>query len=419
MKKMRNLLLLLTLSSCAFFVNKIDTAMVNEKDYLRNIPETPTFCPLTEKPKFQLINTNASSQELYQEFVVKYPGYDFLDHLALWTLAQMAVRPDQSSPSARFQILLQIKGKGHYWDFFSETPTEQFPVLFGLDWILKKYNKKTTLERYASVLDQYFPTKLKAGKNLEAFLLTNKAAIKDHPVLGPFYVRGTEVLKENERIPALNFRDIIRHYRGHEKKQKVIVNNSLTGFTTQTGQKGSCNYDFNLYDNSIFLIDRVIPVANLFGLSIGASSFMASTSQKVERIEPVKDFPLFLGESKVRSSAVCVIENEQNKIWTFSNLSRDPGQHLFHLIRYGLASSKSTQEVDKLIRHSRHLFLSDPVRLVIESHRSRSDQIENLLKLNLPIYNAEKLGNIWAYTQFDNQSRFIIDNRNTGSYSCK
>ncbi|MBA2403937.1 MAG: hypothetical protein H0V66_04130, partial [Bdellovibrionales bacterium] len=73
----------------------------------------------------------------------------------------------------------------------------------------------------------------------------------------------------------------------------------------------------------------------------------------------------------------------------------------------------------KLIRHSRHLFLSDPVRLVIESHRSRTDQIENLLKINLPIYNAEKLGNIWAYTYFNDQGRFIIDDRNVGSYSCK
>ena len=146
---------------------------------------------------------------------------------------------------------------------------------------------------------------------------------------------------------------------------------------------------------------------------------MASTSQKVKELKPVDNFPLFYGESKVRSSAVCVIENEKNLIWTFSNFSRDPGQHLFHLIRYGLTRSKTTDEVDKLIRHSRHLFLSDPVRLVIESSRSRSDQIENLLKLNLPIYNAEKLGNIWAFTSFQEHDRFILDDRNVGAYTCK
>lgn len=410
---------LLILGGCSFFINKIDTAMVNEKDYLKNIPETPTFCPLTDKPKLQLINTNAHSQGIYQDFSEKHPGFDFMDHFALWTLVQLSVRPDQSSPSSRFQVLIKVNGESVYLDFFSETPEEQYPLLYGLEWILKKYKKHTSLESYAAILDHQFPQKLKAGKNLEAFLLANQAKIKDHPILGPFFIRGTEVLKENERVPKLSFVEVVKFYRSREKKQKVIVNNSLTNFTTESGQKGSCNYDFNLYDNSIFLIDKVIPVANLFGLATESSAFMASTSQKIEAIQPINGFPLFQGESKVRSSAVCVIENNTNRIWTFSNLSRDPGQHLFHLIRYGLAGSQSTYEVDKLIRHSRHLFLSDPVRLVIESHRSRSDQIENLLKLNLPIYNAEKLGNIWAFTQFNSQSRFVIDDRNVGSYSCK
>jgi hypothetical protein len=130
-------------------------------------------------------------------------------------------------------------------------------------------------------------------------------------------------------------------------------------------------------------------------------------------------FSLFKGVSKVRSSAVCMMENQTKRIWTFSNQSRDPGQHLFHLVRYGLPSSKSTQEVSRLIKHSRHLFLSDPVRLVIESARSSKDQIENLLKLNLPIYHAESLGNIWAHTHFSEGDRFIIDGRNPGSFLCK
>ena len=410
---------LLIFTSCSFFIDKIDSGLLNEKDYLKNIPETPTFCPLENKPKLQLVNTNSHSQVVYQEFFEKHPEFDFLDHFALWTLIHLSVRPDQFSPSSRFQILLRISGDSTYLDFFSETREEQYPLLFGIEWILKKYKKKASLESYAAILDHQFPQKLKAGSNLEAFLLSNQIKIKDHPVLGPFFIRGTEVLKENERLPKLRFVDVIKHYRSLEKKQKVIVNTSLTTFTTESGQKGRCNYDFNLYDNSIFLIDQTIPAANLFGLAKDNSAFMASTSQKIEKIEPINGFPLFQGESKVRSSAVCVIENQENRIWNFSNLSRDPGQHLFHLIRYGLAGAKSTAEVDKLIRHSRHLFLSDPVRLIIESHRSRPDQIENLLKLNVPIYNGEKLGNIWTYTHFNSQGRFIIDDRNTGSYSCK
>lgn len=415
---MLKLLLLFILSGCSLFITKIDSSVLDEKEYLKNIPEIPTYCPINQNARIQLINTNAHSQQIYQELMDRLPGMDFLDHFALWTLLQQSVRPDQSSPTSRFQVIFKIEGKSHYLDFYSEVEDEQFPLLYGIQWILKKFKKKTSLEYYARILDGQ-GLKLRAGKNLELFLQANLEKIRNHQVLGPYFVRGTEVLKENERVPKLNFSEIVAYYRKREPKQKVIVNTSLTNFLTESGQKGSCNYDFNLYDNSIFLIDRVIPVANLFGLSIDREAFMASTSQKVKELKPVDNFPLFYGESKVRSSAVCVIENEKNLIWTFSNFSRDPGQHLFHLIRYGLTRSKTTNEVDKLIRHSRHLFLSDPVRLVIESSRSRSDQIENLLKLNLPIYNAEKLGNIWAFTSFQDHDRFILDDRNVGAYTCK
>lgn len=407
------------LSSCSFFITKIDSDIVNKKNYLKNIPEIPTFCPISAKPKIQLINGNAQSQELFHEFNEKNQGFDFLDRLALWTLIQLTLRPDQSAPSSRFQVALQINGAVQYLDFFSEFHEDQYPLLYGIDWILHKFNKKKTLEDYASILDSKFPNRLKVEKELENFLLTHKEKIKAHPVLGPYFIRGTDVLKENERMPKISFLEVIKFYRGQTKKQKVVVNNSLSTFTTESGQTGKCNYDFNLYNNSIFLIDQALPVSNLFGLSEGKNAFMASTSQKISKIETINGLPLFLGESKVRSSAVCLIENKQNMIWTFSNSSRDPGQHLFHLFRYGLARSESIEEVDKLIRHSRHLFLSDPVRLIIESNRSRPDQIENLLKLNLPIYNGEKLGNIWAFTHFNSISRFIIDDRNLGSFSCK
>lgn len=418
---MPKLLLLFILTGCAFFIEKIDTSLVDEKDYLKNIPETPTYCPLTEKPTLQLVGSNIQSQNVYQDFTRDKGrlNLDPLDHFALWTLIQLAIRPDQSSLTSRFQALFLMGNKTQYLDFFSEFPRDQFPLLYGIEWVLKKYGKKQKLEHYASILDKDFPNRLRAGKSLENFLMSNVDKIKENPTLAPFFIRGAEVLKENERVPRFSYREMVRYYRAREKKQKIIVNTSLTDFVTESGQRGSCNYDFNLYDNSIFLIDKVIPVANLFGLMEKDFSFLASTSQKIESISSINGFPLFLGESKVRSSAVCVIEDQDNHIWTFSNLSRDPGQHLFHLIRYGLANSRSTMEVDKLIRHSRHLFLSDPVRLIIESNRSRPDQIENLLKLNLPIYNGEKLGNIWAYTLFNSQGRFIIDDRNVGAFSCR
>ena len=418
---MCKLLLLFLVSGCAFFIERIDTSLVSERKTPKDELEKPGYCPLDKKYRLQLVGTSDNSQSVYLDLVRSLGAetLDFFDHFALWNLLQFSTRPDQSSPTSRLQVMLHQKGKSSYYDFFSEDPDRQYPYLFGVDWILRKFGKKRSLEYYAGVLDKHLGQKLKIGKDFESFLFYNLKYIKDNPDLAPYYLRGTDVLKENETSPALTYGKIIAIFRRAQKAQNIVVNTSLTKFVTEKGNSGSCNYDFSLYDNSIFLIDKAIPSSNVYGLSQGPSAFMAASAQKLTSIESFEGLPLFKGISKVRSSAVCLIETGDDKIWTFSNQSRDPGQHLFHLIRYGLPASKSTAEVDKLIHHSRHLFLSDPVRLIIESRKSGKEQIENLLKLNLPIYNADKLGNIWAYTLFEKENRFIIDGRNPGAFKCQ
>ncbi len=417
---MFKLALLLLISSCSLFISRIETPLVKiSKESLDKV-SPPTYCPIEKDVKAQIVGSDAHSETVYLDSM-KSSGnqLDFLDHFALWNLLQLSIRPDQSSPTSRLQVLMEMNGKSYYFDFFSEEPKNQYPFLFGLEWILEKFGKKKSLEFYASYINNHFKNKLKINKEFEAFLVKNLANLKSSEELSPYYFRGADVLKENETSPDVDLLSLIRHFRQNKSKQKILVNTSLVPFETEKGSQGKCNYDFNLYDNSIFLIDKVLPVGNIYGLSIGESAFFSSSSQKLSTIESLHGTSLFQGESKVRSSAVCMIENENSKIWAFSNQSRDPGQHLFQLVRYGLASSMKTSEVDKLIRHSRHLFLSDPTRLVIESKRSSKEQIENLLKFPLPIYNADKLGNIWAFTQFKEGHRFIIDDRNPGNFSCQ
>jgi hypothetical protein len=416
---MLKFLVLFLLCSCSYFIAKIDTPLVQERRKITEISQKKTYCRLDQKFNVQLVGCDDTSQKAYLDLVSSLGQVDFLDQFALWSLLQMTSRPDQSSPTSRFQLLFHTNGQSHYFDFFSEVQEDQYPYLYGIEWVLKKFGKKHRLEHYAALMDKHLGRKLKVSKSFEDFLVKNLEGIKANPELYAYYFRGSQILQENETAPPIKYSEIIKSYRAAEKGEKIIVNTYLTPFSTAKGQSGSCNYDFNLYDNSIFLIDKVIPVTNLFGLSQEGSAFMASSSQKIEKYLSLFKSPLFKGDSKVRSSAVCIIENESNRIWAFSNQSRDPGQHLFHLVRYGLPKSKSTPEVDRLIRHSRHLFLSDPVRLIIESNRSREDQVENLLKLNLPIYNAEKLGNIWSYTSFAEKSRFIIDDRNIGAFTCQ
>lgn len=417
MIQMNKIFIILLLSSCAYLVDKIDRPIFEEYSKTDE-KEVLNFCPINQKVDFQLVGSNEHSQQVYMELVKKYPQFDFIDHFALWNLLQLSIRPDQSSPTSRFQVLIHIGSKSYYLDFYSESTEDQFPLIYGIDWVLKKFGKKKSLEQYAKVINQQ-AEKLKIGKDFETFLVKNYSKIKLNPELAPYFLRGADILKENETAPYLNYQKVIQIYREAEKKQKIILNTSLTPFLKNDDVSGSCNYDFSLYDNSIFLIDNFIPEANLYGLAFKDSAFFSSSSQRLKKIASFRKLPLFEGESKVRSSAVCMIESKSNLIWTFSNQSRDPGQHLFHLMRYGLTKSPTPAEVNKFIRHSRHLFLSDPTRLIIESKRSSQEQIEQLLKFRIPIYNAEKLGNIWAYTLFNDVQRFIIDDRNPGAFNCK
>lgn len=411
---------LISLSSCGTIINKIESPIVEKQIIIDNKEKRATYCPLEDNPQIQIIGTSKSSQLSYLKFSEKLKKTDAIDHFILWSLIQLSLRPDQSSPSARLQTLINHKGSVHYFDFFSEQDDEQYPYLYGLDWLIKKFKKTSSLETYVAIIESQFTDSLKVSPDLEKFLVKNQEMIKENPVFSPLYFRGNEVLKTNESIPPVDLKFAISQFRKAYKKQNIIINTTLHQFSTTKGYVGECNYDFNLYSNSIFLIDKMLPISNIFGLSLGTDSFMSSSSQIFSKAESLFNGPLFKGSSKVRSAAICSIANKANKIWTISNESRDPGQHLFHLIKYGLPLSSNVSELDKLLKHSRHLFLSDPIRLVIESNRSDQEQIQNLLKLNIPIYHAEKLGNIWAYIQDDKlNSRFIIDERNSGDFLCK
>ncbi|MFY7993212.1 MAG: hypothetical protein ACOVP4_07975 [Bacteriovoracaceae bacterium] len=421
MKKISILASSLLFGGCSFFINKIDSNVLEKEHIKVERPYVPTYC-YNEKPSLQLVGTNKDAQDQYRAFI-KGKKLSFIDKVVFWSLIQFQIRPDLSSPTARLQYVIRHQKEIFYFDFFSEDQQNQYPYLAGLDYLLQIYKARKPLSWYTKELDQ-FKFSFKTGRSLAQFLDEHKDQIKKDQNLVKAFYRGNEVLKEDERLPVLNFSQIEKNYQTKLKDQRIVSNASLFDFVKTKSVHTICNYDFTLYENSIFLIDKKQNPSNIFGVAEDDSAFMATSGQRLDGLKSVLNEPVFQGVSKVRSSAVCIIEKTtksgQDFMWLFSNASRDPGQHLYHLFRYGLTKVSTTQDVDKLLRHSRHLFLSEPVRLVIESERSQNQQIENLLKLNIPIYNSEKLGNVWAYTQFQKEgAHFIIDDRNFGAYSCQ
>jgi len=417
--KLKLFFLLLT-TSCSSIVSKLENPVVkHEKKIERDESLKPTFCQ-QQGQRYQFISDSPTLDQIFKQTLKKPSGLslDFIDKLILIHLIEMNIRPDQSSPSARLQIALDLNDKTYFYDFYSQKGDGHYTYLYGLDYLLKKFKPERRLEYYLPWLNQIPQNAFTVSKTFEDFLIKNQEKIKENPVLAKHYMRGTEFLKEEETMPKINFEHLFQEFRKQKNLETVNKESKLIQ-STQNDTNINCNYDMSFYQNSIFLIDKKIPESNLFGYLEKKNAFISSSTQNLDVVKTSEYEPYILGDSYSRSSAVCLINGNQKKIWLFSNQSRDPGQHLHHLLKYGLDAQTNVYSVDQLLRHSRHQFLSDPLRLIIESQRSDEDQIENLLKINLPIYHSQNLGNIWAYTKFSESQHFIIDVRNTGVLVCQ
>lgn len=414
---MSRLLALLLLVGCTTVIDKLDLSAEVPRRTVRIDPSL-TVCAHPSQRAPQLVGSNPNAQKKFSELLRGPEGaeLDFVEKIVVWSLLQTNIRPDLASPTARFQFVLRHQGPSRYQDF---TGDEQggYPFFEGLATLLKGHPKKRPLLYYAGLLDRQFPGNIVAGKQLELRLREMKPQLAADPKLRQYFFRGDELVRESERLTRIPFQKLVGEWL--TVRRPSPVNDTLFSYRKTPQLDVKCNYDFSLYDNSIFLIDKDENVGHLFGLTQGADSFLAVVSQRTPAPRALFGTPVLSGNAKVRSSAMCLIKSPDRETWVVANQSRDPGQHVYHLFRYGLTRVQTPADFQKLISHSRHMFLSDPLRLVIESGRSREEQIQELLKLNIPIYNAEAIGNIWGWSNIQNEGgRFYIDDRNPGSLFC-
>ncbi|MCO4755021.1 MAG: hypothetical protein KC478_11110, partial [Bacteriovoracaceae bacterium] len=388
-------LLLFLTSGCAYFVNTLDKNRLSQELSTYRPSDKKLYCE--EPASMQLVNSNKESQKAFKSFLrTSKNRFSFADKVVLWSLIQMNLRPDLASPTSKLQLFVESKDGFDYFHFYSKQ-RDSYPYIYGLKHILKKYKSRYTLEKLASFIDARFPAIYTVGKDFDAFLSKNKLALLKDPSFKRRYMRADETLKENEKIQKENLQRLVKSIPN--SSAKIEISESLFNYQTESKLVASCNYDMKLYSNSIYLIHEEFIRSHLFGLKTQEGSFMASASQRINKIESVANSIFFKGDSQTRSSAFCSFKfptNKSKKLWMVSSESRDPGQHIYHMMGYGLKSSSSPKEISELVTFSRHLFLEDPTRLVFESNRSSKQQLEGLLRLNLPIYNARKLGNVWS-----------------------
>lgn len=409
-------------SSCSYIIKSYqeDTIIQNG---ISPLDETEvTYCK--ENSSHILINDNEISQKLFEAYILnleKKRLITFIDKVVLWSFVQMNLMPHQSSPSAKLQMLIKFKGEEKYYNSYSEQQNS-YPYLNLLNHLLKTYKSQYSLRELAVIYGRGIPRGMKVSKSLANFLVANQKELSKDPLLKSIYLRGDEALREKEGLPFLSIKKLIDEYSKSKANTKYEIKNFLfSKFQQNSSFTPQCNFDMNLYKDSIFLISEEKIEAHTFGMKNQDDFFMATSSQSLEKFEPIGGTLSFKGSSNIRSASLCTYKKRlkpKETVWLISSGSRDPGQHLYHLQEYGLDQIDNTATFDSLLRFSRHLFLKNPVRLVIESRRSQEDQIQELLKLDIPIYNAKKLGKIWGFYQSEAQSSFLLDVREEGHIQC-
>lgn len=405
--------------SCSIFIENLDGDILEENNVKPLSLSSKTTCEILDKDI--LISENKASQKTFNRLIQaisKEKPLSFVDKTVIWSLLQMNLRPDLSSPTAKLQALIKINGKVEYLNSYSEKDGA-FAYLDGLNYLLKKYHSRYDLTKLGRLLDTHLSETLFVTKGFEDFLAGEKKNILKTPKLKKIFIRGDETLKENERIPKINFLKIVKSFQ--KKKIKSDLNKFLFSYKNNSAITPKCNFDMSLYKDSLFLINDTPIKSHIFGIKSGKNAFMAVSSQKLAGLSTINNSILLKGDPNVRSASICSFSNKskpENALWLFSTNSRDPGQHLFHLMQYGLENIQNVNELNSMLMFSRHQFLKNPVRLIIESRRSSSAQLNELLKLNIPIYNSKKLGKVWGYYQDRSKTTFVLDDRRQGHLEC-
>lgn len=405
-------LIFLFVYSCSFLIPQENLGIESN---VNNLSKVKNYC--SGSSDFELIDSGPYLQTSFKEMLRKTSFLELssVDKFIIWSFFQMNARPDSSSPTSKLIGVYEYNGAVRYIDV-APGPKIEYPTLQALQQIIEDTRNKRNIYQLASIYDQYAPQNLKINQKFSNFISKNKENVLNNKDIKKVFARGEEILREGETVPKISFAKFLRHkkfiqnYKNQRQLFEYVPNKKFTI---------SCNYDFKLYDSTIYLINENHIESNIFGLRDRKFKILVSTFQEIKNFELIPNSFFVKGNAKTQSPALCMYSQNEKDIWLISDQSRDPGQHLYHLMNYGLNSVETKEQLNKFLGFSRHLILRNPLRLIFESKRGSPEQLEQLLKLNIPTYNADNLGNVWLFFQNKNDQSFFYDPRNSGEISCE
>lgn len=432
MKFFSLLLLLSTLSSCSYLTKKFESLTQKTKEKPTTISNKKNYCPVNSK--LQYISEDEYSLKFYKSLhpsLFENKNLSFVEKSIMFSLLEMSRRPDEASPYSRLQVYLKQNGKTYYYDFRPKSLEDdtKMPFLKGLDYLTQKFVPQKSLLSIATQLDSIIPQGIGVSLEFENFLKDNRKDLVKNDELTNRFFKGDEIITRYETFNRINYKNIVEQYQNGFSKNAdyEFEKNGLTANkSAKENYQTNCNYDLS---KEISLRDEIMSAdqkkSHYIALSEGEDFFLAVSSTTLFR--PFKTTPKMGYFMKSRPAAfplpICEFKGKNQEIVLFSSEGRNPVQHLQHLEAYEIDQVDSAFTLNELLGFSRHLFLSNPDRILYESNRGRKAQLDFFLEMNFPIYHVENLGNIFGHAKFigDKQKESVLysDDRSTARLWCK
>lgn len=426
-KKMKNLnfFFLLLFVSCTSLSQKLQNIL--EKKEPKIIVETKkikNYCDLKTHNQSLLENP-----EYFQNLLLKNTSSSFIEKSVMLSLIEMGRRPDIVTPYSRLQVIARVNGEVQYFDFRPKNFEDQnlTPFLYGLHFLLKKYNSPRSLFYLAKQVDTNVLPNYSVSSEFEAFLVENKVDIGKNSDLTKLYLKGDEVMTHFETF----FRPSLMKSIEKLEKQNYFNNsnyefskNSLTYANTDEQKNiSACNFDIN--QEAITVNDLAFDneyASHTYSYIENDNYFFAITSSHLKK-------PLALTEDSYLKSRpltspipICRLSNRtfNSEIILTSTKGRNPAQHIKHLINYDIINSPTLEILSGTMNFARHLFLSNPDRILYESKKGRKEQLNFFLQMDFPIYHVDQLGELMGLVTFyKNKTHSLIkDERGNKQLTC-
>ncbi|MCP4913999.1 MAG: hypothetical protein GY909_12885 [Oligoflexia bacterium] len=383
---------LLFLFSCQSYFKFLD----GEKNY--SVIEEDFEKKVCTQNSLNLISENYPYKEEFLSFLSEKKLTSFGDQIIAWSLYQAKVRPDINLKHARFSFIIGNDKNYQYLDYKnSKGKTQNYYFYEGLNYLAKNYSK-SGLKKITALVNQYFK-QVKVSKTLEIYFSKYSSNIMSDKLWYKKFTKGNNTLKSGESFRSFDL-------SLPKKFTNQIPQTPLFDYFVEdkTSQDIKCNQDLNLYKKQIYLTQNSFNISNAsFGLTKNRKYFLASLT--------LQDTGFKSGVTSKITSSVCFIKKPDHRLLVYSLPSIDPGQHIFNLINYEVYKTKSLAELDEYIRFPRHIFVTNPNKLLFESNRGTKSQLQQFLNLNFPLYHANRIGHLWSLKSNAKKVQTVLDPR--------